>query len=188
MRTIVVPSPLKTRRIIIRDIFFASFIALCIFGFLMQASINKSEASTIKISKNGATRYIEQTESKEVNHTPSREIRKLEIDKNNGWRRYLETLPEDQEMKDWIFRIVKCESSGNPLNENSQHVIIDGIDYGTAKGLGQFLDKSVGLLPSTWERAELYLNRDLDIWNEYDQVDAMVEFYKRGYQKEWACN
>ena len=112
---------------------------------------------------------------KEIKIVEKEEIIEKTIRYSN-WQEYLDLFYEEEKTKDWVEQIVHCESKGNARAVNSQEVFVKGKSYGHATGLGQYL-------PDTWAR-----NCTGDIFNEFDQVDCMIQMYQNGQAREWTCN
>lgn len=171
----------KSRRITLRQVLIATTIILTFFCSIVYLDM-KERYSAIYASSN--IPGLEDLHNDIKIQTPDspRTVAEIKVDRSMGYKNYIASMHlTDSNLEKWLLDVIWCESRGNPKAVNSQHVIVGGVDYGPATGLGQFL-------VSSWERGEKkFLKREADIWNEYDQVDMMIAFYQAGQKHEWAC-
>lgn len=92
------------------------------------------------------------------------------------YKEYIETLDLKADLKDWLLRVIHCESRGNPQAINSTEIIIGGVSYGHAEGLMQ-------IIPSTWKR----FGCEGNVFNAIDSINCGIKAYNMGRQSEWSC-
>lgn len=173
MKIVRVSIPSKRNRRFIKDVFIACWIGFVFWMILLNESMKSYKIEASELVENQTTDTLEEM------NTPIQTLETMKVQeiKGEGWRVYLESLNEPQELKDWISRVVQCESRGDPLAENKQEIIIDGISYGKAQGLLQ-------IIPSTWTR----FGCEGSVFDEYKAIDCGVKAYKMGRQSEWMCH
>lgn len=80
-----------------------------------------------------------------------------------------------------MLAIAKCESTYNPNVVNPNHVYVHGVDYGTPKGLYQFLD-------STWVRMSAQAGyAGYSVFNAYANANVTAWAWSHGHSGEWEC-
>ena len=82
------------------------------------------------------------------------------------WYSVVDTLDANEVEKDWIKRIMFCESTCNP----------NAISSAGAKGLMQYM-------PKTWN----WMGGG-DINNPYEQIEMSLMMYRMGMANHWCCN
>ncbi len=80
-----------------------------------------------------------------------------------------------------MLRIAKCESTFNPSARNPSPVIVNGVNYGHAEGLFQFI-------PSTWQRMSTqagYGGRP--VTDVVANANTAAWAFSTGHAGEWEC-
>ncbi len=83
------------------------------------------------------------------------------------WFNYISTMDATAEEKDWVQKIVRCESTCNP----------NAISHMGAIGISQ-------ITPPTWQD----FGGDRDINNPYHQLEVTLEMYRNGFRQRWCCD
>lgn len=113
---------------------------------------------------------FDETVGKDVSDENGRKVLDMveKVLRANGYK-------DDEQMYRLTVRLLWCESRLDPKAQNRQSVVINGVNYGKASGLFQFL-------PSTF--AGVGGN---DIWSIEEQTEAYIALYKANRLHEWAC-
>lgn len=78
-------------------------------------------------------------------------------------------------------KIAKCESSFNPLSQNPNPVIYNGINLGHAQGLFQFI-------PSTWAWMSVEAGyQGASVWDPVANANVAAWAWKNGHGSHWEC-
>lgn len=81
-----------------------------------------------------------------------------------------------------MLNIARCESTFDPRAENPKHVYVRGKDYGTAKGLFQFID-------NTWSRMSKQAGYNgASVWDATANANVTAWAFAHGHQGEWECH
>lgn len=83
--------------------------------------------------------------------------------------------------EEYFLKIAKCESTLRPDAVNPQPVIINGVNYGHAKGVFQFLD-------STWQRMSGQAGyAGASVFDVEANINVAAWAFAHGHQDEWEC-
>ena len=81
----------------------------------------------------------------------------------------------------FMLRTAECESTMGANLRNPQPVIVNGISYGHAEGVFQFI-------PSTWERMSAQAGfGGQSVYETYANVNTAAWAFSTGHRAEWEC-
>lgn len=80
-----------------------------------------------------------------------------------------------------MLRLAQCESTMGKNLRNSSPVIVNGVNYGHAEGIFQFI-------PSTWERMSSDAGFEgASVYDSYSNINVAAHAFSTGKKGEWEC-
>lgn len=81
----------------------------------------------------------------------------------------------------FMLRIAMCESTMGKNLRNPQPVVVNGVNYGHAEGIYQFI-------PSTWQRMSAQAGFGGEsVYNHYANINTAAWAFSTGHRAEWEC-
>ena len=81
----------------------------------------------------------------------------------------------------FMLRIAMCESTMGKNLRNPTPVIINGVNYGHAEGVYQFI-------PSTWQRMSQQAGfGGKSVYDTYANINTAAWAFSTGHRAEWEC-
>lgn len=139
------------------------------FGMLFIISIISLFGSfneTYVVNRTGyreEVEYIVQSPQEPLDYT---EVEKRYVVGCEYWNGQIEALEAAEVEKDWLKRIMFCESTCNPY----------AVSYAGAQGLMQYMAKT------------FYWQGGKDISNPYEQLELALSMYRKGMANHWCCH
>lgn len=81
----------------------------------------------------------------------------------------------------FMLRIAMCESTMGKNLRNPQPVVVNGVNYGHAQGVFQFI-------PSTWQRMSAQAGfGGKSVYDNHANIHTAAWAFSTGHRSEWEC-